>query len=622
MAIDGSDGARDLNFDPFRFLVAIAVLCICMVLLRERLAGIELDHVATAIGRIEPWQWAVALGYTACSFVAVGFYDTYIHRWLGTGVPSWRAGLSGAASIAVAQTVGLGLVTATIARWRLLPRLPVLKVAAVTATVSVSFMVALLVVIGAVLWVSPPLAGPSPAWLLPAGLTVGIGAILLSLTQPRWCPVRLPPLRLMAGVLLATAIDTIFCAVAFFMLLEPDLTLSLTVFLAPFLVALGAGLLSGAPAGAGPFELTLFLLLPMVPEPELLASIFAFRLVYYVLPALLGAALLLLRPGSTSGWHGGAPRGQTPPALQHPEIGLTKLGEFSVIGGDGVAALAADTGQALVILGDPVFGHPPFATLSRRADHRGLVPAIYKGSARLAALARKEGWIVQEIAKEVLLDPVAFSTQVPACRQLRRKLRKAVKAGVTVEQLTERLPMAALSEIAEAWSARRGGERGFSMGRWHPDYVADQRVYGARQGGRLTAFATFHDLGDTWVLDLMRSGEEAADGTMHAIIATALEDAASAGCRSVSLAAIPSGPAVGPFRAVLRTLVPTDGLRQFKLSFAPRLAPRYLMAPTRAGLAIAALDIARRVHRPVPLPVIRGPGPRLLREHAWDSVSS
>jgi phosphatidylglycerol lysyltransferase len=176
--------------------------------------------------------------------------------------------------------------------------------------------------------------------------------------------------------------------------------------------------------------------------------------------------------------------------------------------------------------------------------------------------------------------------------------------------------------VADAWAARRGGERGFSMGRFDPDYIAAQRVYAARQAGRIIAFVTFHDHGRAWVLDLMRSVENAPNGTMHALVAAAIADAAGQKCRALSLAALPSGPRRDAFGIFAQRLVPADGLRQFKLSFAPRLAPRYLMAPTPSGLVLSGLDIIRRVHRPVPLAERTVTFAHDRHEHAWNSVSS
>jgi len=55
-------------------------------------------------------------------------------------------------------------------------------------------------------------------------------------------------------------------------------------------------------------------------------------------------------------------------------------------------------------------------------------------------------------------------------------------------------------------------------------------------------------------------------------------------------------------RARLGTSQGGAGLRQFKSAFAPRWERLYLAAPNRLALALAAVDIARRIARPRRLP--------------------
>ncbi len=62
-------------------------------------------------------------------------------------------------------------------------------------------------------------------------------------------------------------------------------------------IAIGAGLLSGAPGGIGAFELVLLALLPGAGEAALIAGILAWRLVYFVAPALIAAGLVLAGRG-------------------------------------------------------------------------------------------------------------------------------------------------------------------------------------------------------------------------------------------------------------------------------------------------------------------------------------
>lgn len=594
--------------------LALAVLAGCGLVLAERFAAVEPGEVAALVRSIPAWRWIAAVALTGASFAAIGLYDVAIHRWFGTGVPARRAAVSGAAAIAVAQIAGLGLVTGTLARWHLLKGMRLDRAARITAAVAASFMVALAVAIAAACAVAG-LPGPAPGWLLPLGAATACGAVLLSLAQPRRLPFRLPSVRLMGQILGATIADTVCAALALWILLPDPAAIPPASLVPAFMIALAAGLASGTPAGAGPFELALLWLLPSVPGPELLAAILGFRLVYFGLPAMLGGLALVALARS-----GAPPRPAVAPTLTlahapRAEARLVRLGELSWQAIGPARFALADAGQTLVALGDPAVraGDLPraLAQLETAAQRAGLAPALYKCGARAAVAARALGWRCLHVADEMWLDPRAFATAGPAHARLRRKLRSAERAGVAAALAWPgSLPLAEMQAVALAWAGARGGERGFSMGRWSPAYVAGQRVLLAWHGDRLVAFATFHDGGREWTLDLLRTLPDAPDGTMHALVATAIAEAAARGRPRLSLAALPSARA-----AALAARLPGaggagEGLRQFKAAFAPRREPLYLAAPGRAALLLAGLDILRRVTRPAPLPGTRGDAAR------------
>ena len=103
------------------------------------------------------------------SFAALGRYDVVIHRVLGTGVTARAAQASGAAAVALSQTLGFGLVTGTLARWRGLPEQSIVVAGSVTALVSFSFLGAWLMIFALTgLLISTPL--PLPPLVFQASL--------------------------------------------------------------------------------------------------------------------------------------------------------------------------------------------------------------------------------------------------------------------------------------------------------------------------------------------------------------------------------------------------------------------------------------------------------------------
>ncbi|MBR9763980.1 MAG: DUF2156 domain-containing protein [Rhodobacteraceae bacterium] len=590
-----------------RYVAPLVVGGVCLWLLARRLGGLDPQEIRLALADVAPGDWLVAALATALSFWSLGRYDGVIHRHLRTGVEDLQAQLSGISAIALAQMLGLGVLTGTLARWRLLPRLGPLRAAQVTAAVSASFLVAwALVTAAACLFLAPALL---PQWLALLALALFLTLPAIALFVPELKVARLrfrfPSLQAMSAITFFAAVDTCAACLALWALL-PDAPGFATV-LPVFLLALGAGLFAGTPGGIGPFELTLLTLLPDLPEGELVAGILAFRLVYYVIPALLAAAHVFRpRPPQPVQDRARVPRLVPELLLDHApraESGVARQNGARLLGSAATGGLCVDTPQTLTLLFDPLAGAlaPLLPRLERAARASNRMPVVYKCSARQAVEARQAGWQLLHVADEAVIAPGAFTLEGSCRRQLRRKLRNAEKAGVSVRHETT-LPLPEMARLDREWKQAHGLARGLSTGRFAPSYVQNQRVYCARQGNRLIAFVTFHENRNQLCLDLMRHGAGLPDGTMHALIAVALEEAQRRGL-PLSLAAMPARPGTEPLLiARLRRLVARrsggEGLTRFKESFAPRRQPLYMAAPGRLSLALGALDLAIAMRRP------------------------
>jgi phosphatidylglycerol lysyltransferase len=236
------------------------------------------------------------------------------------------------------------------------------------------------------------------------------------------------------------------------------------------------------------------------------------------------------------------------------------------------------------------------------------VPCLYKCSARTSVLARRRGHEVLRIAHEAWLRPDEYDISTRSRRQLRRKLRHATQAGLRFEATDpHNLPRERMARINAAWAEAHGGERGFSMGRYHPDLIAYQRVFLAWHGTDLLGFATFHCVDAEWTLDLLRPMPGAMDGTAHGMIDCALREAAAQGVPRLSLAAAPldhsdaADPGEAPLAKLQRRIAHRSGgtgLARFKSMFDPEWQPLYIAAPSRWALLRAGAEIARAVATP------------------------
>lgn len=574
-------------------------------LLLQRLDHIELADLVTGFERLAPENWVGALVLTGLSFAAVGHYDAAWHRHLGSAVAPAVARRAGICAIAVSQTLGLGLLTGSILRWRLLPGSTLWQATRVTALVALSFLAGWGLVTALTLCLLPDAPFRAPAALVLLGLCLGFA---LAIVPPQWA--RGLPNGLTLGRLVAlTAIDTFAAAAALWLLCPPEMALAFATLLPAFLLAFGAGLISGAPGGVGPFEMALLALLPDQPEPELLTAILAWRACYYALPALLGAgfALRATKQGATprpvQAWH-------LLRQARRAECGLALQGEHRLIqAAPNAGLLIARTRHFVVGLFDPLADAKPapLATcllhLQQAAQAANCAMALYKASGRTTVMARRAGQSCLRIAQEAVLSPATYRLDSPHRAALRRKLRRAAQAGLRITQPSLQRDWADLSTIAKDWARQHGGERGFSMGRFCPQYLNYQRLYIAWKDEAPIAFASFHIGQNEWTLDLMRHGAALPDGCMHLLIQTAIEDATRLGVARLSLAAVPECRLNNRLlnRLLGRMTAQTQGLARFKSSFAPRWQPLYLTAANRLALLGAAAEIAQAIHTPAPL---------------------
>jgi phosphatidylglycerol lysyltransferase len=293
--------------------------------------------------------------------------------------------------------------------------------------------------------------------------------------------------------------------------------------------------------------------------------------------------------------------------------------------------LAAERGQALIALGDPLFTTNTPALIEdfkHTAETQNRLPFLYKISGRSAVAARKMGFTVTPVSNEAWLRPVAFDLTTSTHRQLRRKLRKAEKAGITIKPLHRHadmhLAMGEMTRVAQEWAAAHGGERGFTMGIFEPAYVQTQQCFLAYQDQKLVAFATFSTVAREWTLDLMRHGADLPDGTMHSLIVEAIAAANHADVPRLSLASVPWRPAlcaprlIQGFRGYFARASGGSGLAQFKNSFAPQWEVLYMAAPTRFTLLLGAFDVLRSV---VSQPSLTDVPPSNGRAHAPTKVT-
>lgn len=269
-------------------------------------------------------------------------------------------------------------------------------------------------------------------------------------------------------------------------------------------------------------------------------------------------------------------------------------------------------GRRWITMGEPV--GPPEEHLpllwafAELADTYGGVAVFYAVEETALADLATLGLAVRKIGEEALVDTEAFTLQGKSRQNLRTAVNRCEREGATFEMLP---PGAAhdvidgLRAVSDFWLTHHIGiEKGFSLGRFDPDYLALTPVAVVRQGGRIVAFANLMPGGDRLAVDLMRFTPDAPPGVMDYLFIRAIEWAKGEGYRWLDLGRAPlaglENRRLAPVFARVGALVFEEGgalygfagLRAWKAKFAPEWRPCFIAAPTSTPLALALLDVA------------------------------
>jgi phosphatidylglycerol lysyltransferase len=271
-------------------------------------------------------------------------------------------------------------------------------------------------------------------------------------------------------------------------------------------------------------------------------------------------------------------------------------------------------GRTWVALGDPVGPPEVRAALIRafleRCDDYAATPVFYEIRKDSLYLYADFGLTFVKLGEEAVVDLAQFSIEGSRGKPMRHALRHLEHHGASCRIIAPENVTAVIEElqaVSDDWLEHKaGGEKGFSLGFFRPDYVARFPVAVVEQGGRIVAFASVwpgpHQV--ELSIDLMRYRREAPNGVMEGLMVYLMRWGKEQGYRSFSLGMAPlSGfersPAaplwnrLGSFLyAHGETFYNFQGLRAYKDKFHPCWEPRYLAYPGGLTLPRTLADVA------------------------------
>ncbi|MEG8039131.1 lysylphosphatidylglycerol synthase domain-containing protein [Sphingomonas sp. LR60] len=287
----------------------VGVLVVSGFALRHLLTGIVWADVVTAVHAI-PKPALIGSAILACIsyFILTGF-DVLALRLVGRRIPYRVTALAAFTSYIFSHNLGFAALTGGAARYRIYGRhgVPLGDVGQIMIVAGVTFWLGAFLLLGLAFVVLPDLPAIGDRAVPPALQTwAGLATLALlagymvalafldgrSVRLWRW-EVRLPTWRMAVAQFALGTLDLLAATAVLFVLLPtPDLALYPTV-LVGYLLAIISSLLIHAPGGLGVFEVVMIAALPQVDRTGLVAALLTFRLIYYLIPLLIGAVLFV-----------------------------------------------------------------------------------------------------------------------------------------------------------------------------------------------------------------------------------------------------------------------------------------------------------------------------------------
>jgi phosphatidylglycerol lysyltransferase len=274
-------------------LFALAAFALAIFAIHTKLDHLSMHAVYARFSGLALPGVLIALGAMLVSYAASALRDALVLRHLGLARP-WRgmAFVSFTAN-AIGNSLGDMEMTGGSVRSRIYGGMGLSEDESQTVT----RVTRISLTVGALLLSGFGLVFESSAFPIhfgvPDRVAVVLGLIFLALVAwHMWSARLLIPGGLESVVARVTVslIDWTAAGLVLFVLLPDDTAIGFAAFVPIFALACLVGGLSGLPGGIGAFEAVILLLVPSSPPEGFVASLIAFRAIYYIAPLLIAAA--------------------------------------------------------------------------------------------------------------------------------------------------------------------------------------------------------------------------------------------------------------------------------------------------------------------------------------------
>lgn len=271
--------------------------------------------------------------------------------------------------------------------------------------------------------------------------------------------------------------------------------------------------------------------------------------------------------------------------------------------------------DVFVALGDPAcepsYQEPAISEFRDFADRHDRTPVFYEVQEQRLHHYHDLGFALFKLGEQALVDLASFSLQGKRKADLRTALNRAEREGLQFDLLEGPVEPPLLQElqaVSDEWlAARNSAEKGFSLGRFTPEYLATAPIAVIRAGERIVAFGNLMtDYGHRRELsiDLMRHRSDVPPGTMDFLFVRLIQYAREQGYQYFNLGIAPlAGVGETPWSRPAERLAGLayqygdrlynyKGLRRYKDKFDPVWQGVYLAYPYGSSVQILLFDIA------------------------------
>ncbi|MEM9587915.1 MAG: lysylphosphatidylglycerol synthase domain-containing protein [Planctomycetota bacterium] len=286
-------------------VMAVALFALAVRLLYRESQKVTWDDFVAGVTGVDISYLVIAAVLVSLNYGLLTCYDMLALRYVRRPLPLRRVMLAGFLGFALGNNLGTLLAAAPI-RYRFYHRwgLSHGQIMAVMTALALTFWSGLATLGGIVLVIAPIELPDNVA--LPFGTrTLGFLLLGVAIAYAVLCSIWRTPKRIgsiqfrlpapgLAGTQASiAAVDLLISATTLYLVLPSEAVVPFSSVLAAFLVAITVSILTQVPGGLGVLELILWTLLKDTVGESLFASVFLFRLIYYIIPLLFGMVTLM-----------------------------------------------------------------------------------------------------------------------------------------------------------------------------------------------------------------------------------------------------------------------------------------------------------------------------------------